>query len=139
MRIHGFFAAEYLFKLDHSPRMTLFRHFILIGCLLSFLVGGCSKQPAPPGAPVLKVAIFSDGRLTVDGESVTFDEFRVALRSLSEKGGVVWYYREAGQQEPPAIVLDVMKAILETGCPSRFSSRPDYSDSIGRDGKPITK
>ncbi len=44
---------------------------------------------------------------------------------------MVWYYREAGQQELPPIALDVMKAVVETRFPIRLSSRPDYSDSIG--------
>jgi hypothetical protein len=50
---------------------------------------------------------------------------------LGEKHGAVWYYREAGQQEPPAIATEVMKAIVEARLPIRLSSRPDYSDSIG--------
>jgi uncharacterized protein YegJ (DUF2314 family) len=55
---------------------------------------------------------------------------------VSEKHGGVCYYREAGQQEPPAIAMDVLKAIVEAGLPMRLSSRPDYSDSIGIEGKP---
>jgi hypothetical protein len=83
--------------------MTL-RHLITIMGLLSFLLGGCSKQSAPPSAPspdapVLKVAVFADGRLTVDGTAATIQSLQASLRTLSEKHGVVWYYREAGQQE----------------------------------------
>jgi hypothetical protein len=108
--------------------------------LLSFLLGGCSKQSAPPSAPspdapVLKVAVFADGRLTVDGTASTIEALRQSLRSLSEKHGVVWYYREAGQQEPPPIAMDVMKAVVDAGLPIRLSSRPDYSDSVGPDGR----
>ena len=102
--------------------------------LLSFLLGGCSKS-APPGAPspdapVLKVAVFADGRLTVDGTAATIQSLQASLRTLSEKHGVVWYYREAGKQEPPPIAMDVMKAVVEARLPIRLSSRPDYSDSI---------
>ena len=123
--------------------MTL-RHLITIMGLLLFLLGGCSKQPAPrsapsPDAPVLKVAVFADGRLTVDGTATTIQSLEASLRTLSEKHGVVWYYREAGQQEPPPISIEVMKAVVEARLPIRLSSRPDYSDSIGFDGRPITK
>lgn len=115
------------------------RHLIAFLGLLSFLIGGCSKQSASPNAPspdapVLKVAVFADGRLTVDGSAATIQSLQAALHTLSEKQGVVWYYREAGQQEPPSIAMDVMKAVFETRLPIRLSSRPDYSDSIGLDG-----
>jgi len=123
--------------------MTLRRLITIMG-LLSFLLGGCSKQSAPPSAPspdapVLKVAVFADGRLTVDGTAATIQSLQASLHTLSEKHGVVWYYREAGQQEPPPIAMDVMKAVVEARLPIRLSSRPDYSDAIGADGRPTTK
>jgi hypothetical protein len=99
-----------------------------------------TDQNAPSAdAPVLKVAVFADGRLTVNGTASTIEGLRESLRTLSEKHGVVWYYREAGQQEPPAVATDVMQAVIDAGLPIRLSSRPDYSDSIGLDGRPITK
>jgi len=123
--------------------MTL-RHLITIMGLLSFLLGGCGKQSAPPStpspdAPVLKVAVFADGRLTVDGAAATIQSLQASLHTMSEKHGVAWYYREAGQQEPPPIAMEVMKAVVEAGLPIRLSSRPDYSDSIGADGRSTTK
>jgi hypothetical protein len=121
--------------------MRTFRHLFATLGLLSFLCGGCGKQPATqspvsPDAPVLKVAVFADGRLTVDGAASTVQALRESFRSLSEKDGVVWYYREAGQQEPPPIAAEVMQAVIDARIPIRLSSRPDYSDSIGLDGRP---
>jgi hypothetical protein len=109
--------------------------------LLSFLFSGCGKKPASqspvsPDAPVLKVAVFADGRLMVEGTASTLPALRESLRSLSEKKGVVWYYREAGQQEPPPIAMEVIQAVVEARLPIRLSSRPDYSDAIGADGRP---
>lgn len=120
------------------------RHLISIIGLVSFFLGGCSKEPTPssapiPDAPVLKIAVFADGRLTVDGTAATIQSLQASLRSLSEKHGVVWYYREAGQQEPPPIAMDVIKAVANAKLPIRLSSRPDYSDAIGPDGRPTTK
>src|SRR5215469_6096384 len=116
--------------------MRTFRHLTTIMGLVSFLFCGCGKQPATqspvaPNASVLKVAVFADGRLTVDGSASTVLALRESLRSLGEKHGVVWYYREAGLQEPPPIATEVMKAVVEARLPIRLSSRPDYSDSIG--------
>jgi hypothetical protein len=119
--------------------MRTVRHLITVMGLLSFLFCGCGKQPATqspvaPAPPVLKVAVFADGRLTVDNSASTVPVLRESLRSLGEKHGAVWYYREAGQQEPPAIATEVMKAVVEARLPLRLSSRPDYSDSsIGTD------
>lgn len=112
--------------------------------LLSFLFSGCSKQPetqssVSPDRPVLKVAVFADGRLTVDGAASTLQALRDSLRSLSNKHGVVWYYREAAQQEAPPIAMEVMQAVVEAQLPIRLSTHPDYSNSIGADGKPVTK
>jgi hypothetical protein len=109
--------------------------------LLSFLCGGCGKQPATqspagPEAPVLKIAVFADGRLTVDGTASTAQALREALRSLSQKHGVVWYYCETRQQEPSPIAKEVLLAIIDARLPIRLSSRPDYSDAIGLEEKP---
>jgi hypothetical protein len=98
--------------------------------LFSFLFGGCGRQSPSPDAPVVKVAVFADGRLTVDGKPSTIDALRESLHRLSQNKGVVWYYREAGQQEPPPIAMDVMKTVVETRIPICLSSRPDYSDSV---------
>ena len=87
-----------------------------------------------PDAPFLKVAVFTDGRLAVDGTAATIHSLQASLRTLSEKNGVVWYYREAGQQEPPPIATDVINAVIEARLPVRLFSRPDYSDAIGSDG-----
>ena len=124
--------------------MRSFRFLICSLGLLPFLLCGCSQEPASqtplaPETPVLKIAVFADGRLTVNGTASTIDALRESLRSLHEQGGVVWYYREAGQQEPPPIAMEVMKAVVEVGAPIRLSSRPDYSDAIGADGRPHTK
>ena len=78
-----------------------------------------------------------EGRLTVDGATSSVVALRESLQRLSKQSGVVWYYREAGQQEPPPIALEVMQAIVETRLPIRFSGRPDFSDSIGADGRPV--
>ena len=124
--------------------MKTSRHFLAVMGLLSLIFAGCSKQPASPSpvssdAPVLKVAVFSDGRLTVDGAASTIQALRNSLRSLSERHGVVWYYREAGQQEPPPIAMEVMQAVIDARLPIRLSSRPDYSDAVGTDGRPTAK
>ena len=80
--------------------------------------------------PVLKIAVFSDGRLTVDGVPSSIQSLRESLRKTSEQHGVVWYYREAGQEDPPRIATDVIDEVIAARVPIRLSSKPDYSDSV---------
>lgn len=92
-----------------------------------------------PNSPILKVAVLADGRITVDGLAATIESLRVSLKRLAEQKGVVWYYRESSQAEPPPQAMQVMQAVVENRLPLRLSSRPDYSDAIGMDGQPLTK
>ena len=66
----------------------------------------------------------------MDGSAATVESLRAALKQTAETHGTVWYYREAGQQEPPPVAMQVMQAIVEARLPVRLSSRPDYSDSV---------
>jgi hypothetical protein len=84
----------------------------------------------------MKVAVMADGRITVDGSSVTMDEVHSLLKGLAEQKGVVWYYREAGASEGPT-QAEVVKVVIQNKLPIRLSSKPDYSDTIGPDGQPI--
>lgn len=87
--------------------------------------------------PIVKIAVYADGRLEVDGAPSTIEALRTTLKGLSERKGGVWYYREAAEQEPPAIAMRVIDAVAEARLPIRMSTRPDYSDAVGFDGKPV--
>ncbi|SRR5580765_5913442 len=101
---------------------------------------GCSRHPMPvsPNATTLKIAVSVDGRITVDGSPATMDSVRASLKRLAEQKGVVWYYREAGPADAPPESTEVIKAVIENRLPIRLSSRPDFSDAIGTDGRPVT-
>jgi len=92
-----------------------------------------------PNSPVLKIAVMADGRITVDGSPTTIDSLRVSLQTLAKQQGVVWYYREAGQAKAPPGSSQVIQAVIENRLPIKLSSRPDYSDAVGPDGKPIAE
>ena len=85
----------------------------------------------PKETPIMKVAVFADGRVTVNGAPSSIHALRESLRTLAEQHGAVWYYREAAQQEPPPIAIDVLQEIITARLTVRLSSKPDYSDSIG--------
>jgi|SRR5665213_2239591 len=87
---------------------------------------------------ILKIAVMADGRITMDGSPTTIDSLRAAFKRLADQKGVVWYYREAGQSAAPSESSEIMKAVIENQLPIRLSSRPDYSDAIGPDGRALT-
>jgi hypothetical protein len=88
--------------------------------------------------PVLKISAMANGRITVDGLPATIDSVRVSLKRLAEQGGVVWYYREDAKNDGPPEAKQIVQAVIENRLSIRLSSRPDYSDSIGPGGEPIT-
>ena len=71
--------------------------FVLV-CACFQLVA-CSRPPVSvsPNAPILKIAVMANGRITVDGSPATIDSLRVSLKRLAEQKGIVWYYRESGE------------------------------------------
>ncbi len=103
------------------------------------LLGGCGKKPASQGqvAPIIKVAVFADGHITADGSPATVESLQESFKKLAGQKGSVWIYREAGRAGPSRQATQVMLAVNAAGVPFRLSSRPDYSDSLGPDGRPI--
>jgi hypothetical protein len=99
---------------------------------------GRQSMAVSPDAAILKIAVMADGRITMDGSPTTIDSLRTSLNRLADQKGAVWYYREAGQSAAPPESAEIMKAVIENHLPIRLSSRPDYSDAIGSDGKPLT-
>ena len=89
--------------------------------------------------PVLKIAVMADGRIFVDGSPATVLSVRTSLQQLASQKGAVWYYREGSQGDPPPQAMEVIQAVVESRLPIKLSSRPDFSDAIGMDGKPIAK
>ena len=75
-------------------------------------------MPVSPNAPILKIAVSVDGRITVDGSPATMDSVRASLKRLAEQKGVVWYYREAGHADAPPESTEVIKAVIENRLPS---------------------
>lgn len=117
----------------------------LVAIALTLLVTGCNKQPVAgtpdasdlvkPTSKVLKIAVMRDGSITADGTTTTIDALASKLTDLATKKGVVWYYREAAEGEPHPNATKVIEAIIEHRLAISLSSKPDFSDVIGADGK----
>jgi biopolymer transport protein ExbD len=112
--------------------------------MIAVVLVSCSKsdqqmQSDSASAPVVKVRLYRDGRLTLGDNPVTISELHGALSRLRSERGSVLYYREAGQEEPLPVAREVMQAIVEARLPVRLSTRPDFSDAVGADGVPRSR
>jgi len=99
------------------------RALLLLAALLLAAPGTAHAQ----GRPVAKVSVSESGAITVDGRTVSLPELRVALHSLAEWKGEVWYYRPNPAGDPPPGAMAVIEAILEARLPVRFATKPDFS------------
>jgi len=113
--------------------------------ILSILAGlalvGCSQQAEPktesqPTGPVAKVSVLQSGKILIDGTESTIAQAEQRFTTLKSEGGSVWYYREAGQQEPPPEAMQIIKLVVDNELPVSLSSKPDFSDYVGEDGQP---
>ena len=88
---------------------------------------------------ILKISVFKSGEIRVDDKTVTLQELDTLLTVLDQKNGIVWYYREAGESEPPAQALEVIKLIVTHKRPISLSSKPDFSDRIDASGNSVPR
>jgi hypothetical protein len=118
----------------------------IIGGLM-VLVSACSDGTAPsaaaspaPTSSEVKVGLFRDGHIEINGRTTTLAEVPAALKSA--KGDSVAYYREGGAGEPSgeqeAALKPLLDAVMKTSLPLRLSSKPDFSDSIDLKGRSNT-
>jgi hypothetical protein len=77
--------------------------------------------------PVLRVAVYADGLLAVDGKLSSFNALQNILNSLHEQGGVVWYYGETSPKTSP-MAMQVLRALGNAGFMIRFSGKATFSD-----------
>jgi biopolymer transport protein ExbD len=93
-----------------------------------------STQAKPPDAVIGKIAVSAKGAVSLDGKPITVDALKERLTDLKKRDGVVWYYREAGDREPPLQAMQVMKLLVDARLPISMSTKPDYSDVVLPDG-----
>ena len=88
---------------------------------------------------VLKISVLKSGKILADGNKVSVEDLEPLLAANAQKRGVVWYYREAGQEEPPPQATQVIQLVIKHKRPIRMSSKPDFSDAIDKKGNSTLK
>jgi hypothetical protein len=106
------------------------RWIVLVGLVV--LGVGCDQgsrqkpQPEearPPGqesADIAKVKVTQAGTIYLDGKTVTMAELEQEFARLKQAHGVVWYYRENPQGDPPPQAMAVIEAIVEKKLPVKL-------------------
>lgn len=83
---------------------------------------------------VAKFRVYRDGRITVDGTAIKVESLDQRLQALKKQEGTVWYYREAGREEPHPNASKLIQAIMKARLPLSLSSEPDFSTVVLPDG-----
>jgi len=93
---------------------------------------------AAAAEPIARVSVLSTGKLLLDGKPTTLHALDRAFATIRASRGVVWYYREgAGATETPVVARQVLDLALNHSLPIRLSTKADFSDEVGFDGRPI--
>ncbi len=116
------------------------KSLIVILCLIIFGIISCSKKSDQndkmlDASPSLRISVLTSGKILVGGKETTLPELDKMLIELKKVNGTVWYYREAGQEEPPPQAMEVIKLVADKSLPVTLSSKPDFSDYVGEDGQ----
>ncbi len=92
---------------------------------------GAEQTLAPSSEPTaiaaIKINITKTGRIFVNDQESSFEGLKMKLIRLKEKNGMVFYYREDPEKEPPAMATEVIKLIIENKLPVRICRLPDCS------------
>jgi biopolymer transport protein ExbD len=73
------------------------------------------KNTAQKDSPsiIVKVKVHKSGKISANGNEVTFSELCSILDDLKQKNGEVWYFREAPDKEPSESLLKTIKQVLD--------------------------
>jgi hypothetical protein len=109
------------------------RFWIVVAGMMGLLLTGegrVNAQTKPDESVVGRIAVTAKGTVSFDGAVITIDALKQKLSDLKKRNRVVWYYREAGKDEPPPQAMQVIKMIIDNRLPISMSTKPDYSDVL---------
>ncbi|WP_257385969.1 hypothetical protein [Tahibacter caeni] len=84
--------------------------------------------------PVARVAALASGELRLNGTTISLTGLDEALNRLQQEKGVVWYYRENAQSDPPEQAMSALELVMKHRLPVSLSTKPDYSDYVDENG-----
>ena len=113
-------------------------HVVILVILLVVASGACSKnddrQMVFNENEILKIAVFKSGEIYIEKKLITLQELDSFLSENAQQNGVVWYYREVAQGDPPPQAMEAINLVIKHKRPISMSSQPDFSDTIDANG-----
>jgi hypothetical protein len=92
-----------------------------------------AAPPVPPDAPKVTIWVSRAGVIELNGKQADLAAVKAALTNLGRRKGAVVYGQD--QPEPHPIGGRVVELAIQNGLLLRMSTRRDFSDAIGPDGK----
>jgi len=102
---------------------------LLLLCLILFNLSVHAEPPA-----LLRISILTTNKVLLDGKPVKPAQLINALSWAQERNGEIWYFRENAAEKAPPVAEKVIRLLLESRLPISLSTKPDFSDYIGKDG-----
>jgi hypothetical protein len=103
--------------------------------LVSIILGiGAAGAPALAAEPIARVSALASGQLLLNGQPVNLQALDTALKHLKEEHGVVWYYRQDPNHEPPPQAMDAFGLVVKYQLPISMSTKADFSDVVDANG-----
>jgi biopolymer transport protein ExbD len=99
--------------------------------------GNPAAKPGENDPRLARVKVTRKGQIFLNDQPVTPHQLKRSFAELKQQEGAVLYYREDPEGEPPAEAMAVVQAVIDARLAIRLSAKPDYSDAIGLEGKPI--
>ena len=101
-----------------------------------FLACGALRVDAQTSANqlVLKVSVLQSNVVLLNGTPTSLEILNSAFANAAQNQGVVWYYRESADAEPPPVGMKVVELIVKHSLPVSFSTNPDFSYAVDPDG-----
>jgi biopolymer transport protein ExbD len=97
---------------------------------------GSSPPAGPPlDSPHVKIWVSKSGTVELDGKPTELAVVESTLATLAKKKGVVLYGRDGASEEPHPNGMKVIEMAVANGLPIRMSTKSDFSDAVGPDGK----
>jgi hypothetical protein len=85
--------------------------------------------------PVARLAVFADGRVTLDGQPLQASKLDESFALLKQRNGMVWYYRQNAEAEPHPNAMSAIQLVVKHQLPVSLSTKPDFSDYVDESGQ----
>lgn len=83
--------------------------------------GAIGKLPMMPSPQFIRLYVFADGRIELEGRAVQLQDLEAGLRSAYQPGAVVFYSRE-NPGEDSTVAPAVINCVCRLGLPLAFPS-----------------